>query len=76
MISCLPSILAAIFRENLDYPLWIAASRSGEPPVPRGWSAWSFWQHSDKGKVPGVGGACDLDYFHGNEAQLKRLSLP
>jgi lysozyme len=63
-------------RENLDCPLWIAAYRSGEPPVPKAWSAWSFWQHSDKGTVPGVGGNCDLDYFNGDEARLNRLTLP
>lgn len=44
--------------------------------MPKAWSAWSFWQHTDKGKVPGVGGACDLDYFHGGEAQLKLLTVP
>jgi hypothetical protein len=62
--------------ENLDGPLWIAAYRSMEPPVPRAWSAWNFWQHSDKAKVPGVEVTCGLDYFHGDEARLRRLTLP
>jgi GH25 family lysozyme M1 (1,4-beta-N-acetylmuramidase) len=39
----------------------IAAHRAREPEVPRAWSARSFRQHSDTGKVPGVGGDCDLD---------------
>jgi hypothetical protein len=40
------------------FPLWLANYRN-TPPDPSPWSAWAFWQHTDRLSVPGVHGACD-----------------
>ncbi|MFL5674420.1 MAG: glycoside hydrolase family 25 protein [Chloroflexota bacterium] len=58
------------FARN-GYPvLWIANwTTADQPIVPAGgWAGngWSFWQHSNVGFVPGIGGAVDLDRFHGS----------
>lgn len=48
------------------YPLWVAEYNSHQAPdVPRGWTDWTFWQHSDRGSVPGINGAVDLDVHNG-----------
>lgn len=52
------------------YPLWQAAYRATPPHVPKGWSQWTFWQHSGTGSVAGIQGNVDLDYFNGSAADL------
>jgi GH25 family lysozyme M1 (1,4-beta-N-acetylmuramidase) len=46
-------------------PMWIAAYGFTSPPMPAGWSAWTFWQNTSAGTVPGVEtpGGTDLDVF-------------
>lgn len=46
---------------NLEmYPFWIADYRGYV-----GYSgAWSMWQYSSTGSVPGISGACDLNYAY------------
>jgi GH25 family lysozyme M1 (1,4-beta-N-acetylmuramidase) len=46
-------------------PMWVAAYGFASPPMPAGWRAWTFWQYSSAGKVPGVAsaGTTDLDTF-------------
>jgi GH25 family lysozyme M1 (1,4-beta-N-acetylmuramidase) len=44
-------------------PLWVAAYRSGNPPMPAGWSNWTFWQYTSRASVPGVTGNVDVSYF-------------
>jgi lysozyme len=57
-----------------DYPLWLAEyTGATAPKLPLDWSAWTFWQHSQNGSVPGVNGAVDLDRFNGTPEQLKAL---
>ena len=61
-----------------DYLLWIANYGVRKPKVPVPWSpdkSWTFWQYSEKGKVPGTSGtAVDLDYFAGDLAALRAIS--
>lgn len=57
-----------------DYDLWVA-SYTSKPLMPRDWDTWTFWQYSDRGKVPGVGaGATDLNWFAGSLADLRRYT--
>jgi lysozyme len=57
-----------------DYDLWVASYTSA-PFLPRDWDAWTFWQYSDRGKVPGVGaGATDLNWFAGSLEDLQRYA--
>jgi len=39
-----------------------------------GWDAWTFWQYSETGSVPGISGSVDLDYFNGSLSDLEALT--
>lgn len=69
------------------YTLWLANYLNHEinedidlPWQPNGWSAWSFWQYSDRGIIDGVmaddGSATgvDLNFFRGTVEQLYALA--
>jgi len=51
--------------------LWIAHYTQGCPTLPSPWTRWTFWQHTDRGAVPGVAGAVDLDLFAGSIDELR-----
>jgi lysozyme len=51
-------------------PLWVAHYTQGCPALPLPWTRWTFWQHTDRGAVPGIDGAVDLDLFAGELGQL------
>ena len=55
------------------YPLWIAHYGVKAPRIPAPWTNWTFWQNSEKGKVSGVWGDCDLDVFNGTVDDLTLL---
>jgi GH25 family lysozyme M1 (1,4-beta-N-acetylmuramidase) len=46
-------------------PMWVAAYGVASPPDPAGWHAYTFWQYTSGGTVPGVAspGTTDLDSF-------------
>ncbi len=52
------------------YPLWVAEYGVSTPKAVNGWTDWTFWQYSATGKVAGVGGEVDLDYFNGTQEAL------
>ncbi len=46
------------------YPLWIAEYGPAQPTAQSGvWSGWSGFQYTDRGALPGISGAVDLDRF-------------
>ena len=51
-------------------PLWIAHYTQNCPTLPSAWTHWTFWQHTDRGAVPGIDGAVDLDLFAGTLGKL------
>jgi lysozyme len=53
--------------------LWIAHYTSGCPMLPSPWTRWTFWQHTDRGAVPGIEGPVDLDLFAGTLSNLRTL---
>ncbi len=58
-----------------QFPLWIAHYTSRPAPIlPTVWSNWTFWQHTDGGKVNGIGGHVDLDRFNGALEDLQALA--
>jgi lysozyme len=57
--------------ELKDYPLWIASLRRRKPKMPRGLKKWDFWQFSHTGRVVGIHGMVDRNYFRGTEAELR-----
>ena len=55
------------------YPLWVAHYGAAQPGIPAGWSGWTFWQHSDAGRVVGISGGVDLNWFNGSRGDLGAL---
>lgn len=51
-------------------PLWVAHYTQSCPALPPPWARWTFWQHTDRGAVPGIDGAVDLDLFAGTLDEL------
>lgn len=48
------------------YKLWVAHYFVNEPNLPLGWSDWTFWQYSHKGKVHDDG-YWDLNIYNGED---------
>lgn len=46
-----------------EYPLWIAQYGVSRPDMENPWSNWCGWQYTDKGRVKGIAGRVDRDYF-------------
>jgi GH25 family lysozyme M1 (1,4-beta-N-acetylmuramidase) len=52
--------------------LWIAHWGVSKPTVPaQNWDGygWTFWQYSNCGSVPGIGGCVDLDRYNGTNLE-------
>ena len=62
------------FGSEFDkYPLWIAHYYQLEKPrIDRG---WMFWQHSDEGRVNGIGSKVDFNVFNGDSLEFKNLLI-
>ena len=56
---------------KLGYRLWL--SGYGKKPSLPGWK-WSWWQYSDRAKVPGITGGTDANIWRGNAASLWHAS--
>lgn len=55
---------ANIFDERLAfYPLWIAEYDVERPEMNNDWREWAGWQYTDAGRVRGIDGTVDRDYF-------------
>jgi len=63
-----------------DYPLWLAqypnnyVEGSSKPFLPRGWSNWTFWQYSEKGRVSGIVSSTDMNVFNGSWEELQKFA--
>ncbi len=56
-----------------EYPLWVAHYyQPGQPRINRG---WTFWQHSDRGRVNGIVSPVDFNVFNGDSAAFRQLLL-
>ncbi|MDQ3110661.1 MAG: glycoside hydrolase family 25 protein [Bacteroidota bacterium] len=45
-----------------EVPLWLAQYRNvAAPALPHGWTKYTIWQYSAKGKVNGINGDCDMN---------------
>jgi GH25 family lysozyme M1 (1,4-beta-N-acetylmuramidase) len=60
---------------GVDHRLWVAHYTSGCPLTPSPWGAWTFHQYTDSGRVDGVPGNVDRNYFNGTLAQLDALTV-
>lgn len=56
------------------YPLWVAHYyQPRQPSIRRG---WTFWQHSDAGRVNGIEGPVDFNVFSGDSSAFRRILIP
>ena len=53
------------------YRLW--ASGYGAQPAIRGWK-WSWWQYTDRAKVPGINGGTDANVWKSSNASLRKAA--
>ena len=56
-----------------DYPLWVAHYL--QPEKPRISREWSFWQHSEKGRVNGIRSKVDFNVFNGDSMAFRSLQV-
>lgn len=54
--------------------LWIAQYTTKCPDLPAPWTDWTFWQYTDKGRVPGITGNVDTNRFNGTLADLQAFA--
>lgn len=60
-------------KEFDSYPLWVAHYfEYTEPRIKR---SWTFWQHSEEGKVNGISGKVDFNIFNGDSTDFKNFLL-
>ncbi len=52
-------------------PLWVAHYTAECPRVPAPWQRWTFWQHSESGRVPGISGPVDLNVMAGGSDTIE-----
>jgi lysozyme len=45
------------------------------PSIPKPWDAWTFWQYTGHGTVPGIAASVDQNRFNGTLEQLLALKL-
>jgi len=56
-----------------DYPIWIAHYL--QPVKPRIEHKWSFWQHSESGRVNGIKSPVDFNVFSGDSIDFKNFLI-
>jgi lysozyme len=56
------------------YPLWAAHYHQAD--APRISRPWSFWQHSEEGRVNGILSRVDFNVFNGDSSDFKNLLMP
>ncbi len=57
-----------------EYPLWVAHYL--QPNNPRISRQWSFWQHSETGRVNGIRSKVDFNVFNGDSIAFRDLLVP
>ena len=61
-------------KDDFDkYPLWVAHYL--QPERPRISRNWSFWQHSESGKVNGIVTKVDFNVFSGDSLEFRKLLM-
>lgn len=55
------------------YLLWIADYSPKPPTAPAPWTALTFWQYSDSGRVSGIDGQVDRDRYQGTPAGFQQM---
>jgi lysozyme len=56
-----------------EYPLWIAGYFDHDRFYNEFVTPWTFWQHSEQGRVDGIRGKVDFNVYNGNLEKLKKM---
>ncbi|MEO5966782.1 MAG: GH25 family lysozyme [Ferruginibacter sp.] len=68
-----PHLYNKYFKNVFDeYLLWVAHYKTNEPGVKR---EWSFWQHSEVGRVNGINANVDFNVFSGDSLEFEKLLI-
>ena len=60
-------------KEFDNYPLWAAHYfQYSEPRIERN---WTFWQHSEEGRVNGINSKVDFNVFNGDSIAFKKMLI-
>ena len=62
--------------ELTKYPLWVAHYNVNKPIDNGKWQNWIGWQYTSTGKVPGISGYVDKNYFTKDILLKKVISIP
>lgn len=57
-----------------NHPLWLARYASSRGSLPDGWGFHTVWQYTSSGKIGGISGGVDRNYFNGNRSRLAALA--
>jgi lysozyme len=62
----------------MPYALWLAdyPNTPDSSRWPKSFREVDFWQYTSSGRVPGVAGNCDANWFRGTEADLRKYGKP
>jgi lysozyme len=61
-------------KDDFDsFPLWVAHYLQKERP--RTYREWTFWQHSEAGRVNGIFTHVDFDVFNGDTSEFNKLLI-
>ena len=58
------------------YPLWVADYYREEPEYTGQWQTWAGFQYTDTGRVPGISGNVDSDYFKDSILDSNTIVIP
>lgn len=58
-----------------DYPLWIAGYFDHDRFYNEFTTPWLIWQHSEMGKLDGIGGNVDFNVFNGSLEKFNRMRV-
>jgi len=74
-----PAFMTEILQNSdalASYALWLAQYTSAPAPdIPKPWTKWTFWQHTQQGTSPGISAPVDLNRFNGALDDLKALGV-
>lgn len=57
-----------------NHPLWVARWAAGVGALPAGAPVWTVWQYTATGRVAGISGDVDRNYFNGDRSRLIALA--
>lgn len=62
-----------LIGEVNDFSLWISDPWGHEEPVLPEVRKWTLWQYDYKGRLKGISGDVDLNFFNGDEEQFQKF---